>query len=154
MRRRAMQVARRDRQHLQHTRSMKHPPAAPRGIGLARCLVRRAPRTHPFCMALPARQQLILAEAVAEIDAPYPGRGDAGARWDGLALTIRNRLASRHRAALATGMEEPGPILSQEQVLQTMTQLVEKGLLAVARGADYTRRVSVTAAGRAALPGE
>jgi hypothetical protein len=105
-------------------------------------------------MKLPARQQLVLVEAVAEIDAPYPGAGNEGPRWDGLAFTIRNRLASRHRAALATGFDKPGPILSQEQVLQTMTQLVEKGLLEVARGADYTRRVRVTDAGRAALPPE
>ena len=81
------------------------------------------------------------------LDVVYP-------RWDGLALTIRNRLASRHRAALATGIEQPGPMLSQEQVVQVMTQLVDKGLLVVARGADYTRRVSVTEAGRAALPAE
>jgi hypothetical protein len=50
-------------------------------------------------------------------------------------------------------MEEPGPVLSEAQVLQVMTQLVEKGLLVVARGADYTKRVSMTDAGRAALPG-
>jgi hypothetical protein len=105
-------------------------------------------------MTLSPRQRLVLSEAVAEIDMPYPGSGDAGSRWDGLAFTIRNRLASRHRAALATGFDKPGPILSQEQVLQTMTQLVDKGLLSVARGADYTRRVSVTAEGRAALPPE
>ena len=102
--------------------------------------------------AITARQLLVLVEAVAEMDTPYPGRGEGGPRWDGLALTIRNRIASRHRAALATGMETPGPILSQEQVLQVMNQLVEKGLLTVARGADYTRRVTVTEAGRAALP--
>ena len=105
-------------------------------------------------MKLTARQQLVLVEAVAEIDTPYPGSGEGGPRWDGLAFTIRNRLAARHRAALATGIEQPGPILSQEQVLQIMTQLVDKGLLAVARGADYTRRVNVTAAGREALPAE
>ena len=105
-------------------------------------------------MSLTARQLLVLSEAVAEIDTPYPGSGDAGPRWDGLVLTIRNRLASRHRAALATGFDKPGPILSQEQVLQVMNQLVDKGLLLVARGADYTRRVSVTVDGRAALPTE
>lgn len=105
-------------------------------------------------MTLTARQQLVLAEAVAEIDAPYPGTGDRGPRWDGLAFTIRNRIAGRHRAALATGLDRPGPILSQEQVLQIMTQLVDKGLLAVARGEDYTRRVNVTDAGRAALPAD
>ena len=104
--------------------------------------------------ALTARQRLVLSEAVAEIDTPYPGRSEEGPRWDGLALTIRNRVASRHRAALATGLEEPGPMLSQEQVLQIMTQLVDKGLLTVARGADYTRRVTVTDEGRAALPKE
>ena len=103
-------------------------------------------------MSLTARQLLVLSEAVAEIDTPYPGSGDAGPRWDGLVLTIRNRLASRHRAALATGLEEPGPMLSEPQVLQIMTQLVDKGLLTVARGADYTRRVGVTEAGRASLP--
>jgi hypothetical protein len=103
-------------------------------------------------MTLTARQRLVLVEAVAEIDTPYPGRGEGGPRWDGLALTIRNRLAARHRSARATGLEEPGPMFSQEQVLQVMTQLVDKGLLTVARGADYTRRVSVTDAGRAALP--
>ncbi len=103
-------------------------------------------------LSLSARQRLVLVEAVAEIDTLYPGSGEGGPRWDGLAFTIRNRLASRHRAALATGLDTPGPILSQEQVLQVMTQLVDKGLLAVARGADYTRRVSVTEAGRAALP--
>ena len=108
----------------------------------------------PSTPSLTARQRLVFSEAVAEIDTPYPGSGDAGARWDGLVLTIRNRLASRHRAALATGFDKPGPILSQEQVLQIMTQLVDKGLLTVARGADYTRRVTVTPAGRAALPPE
>ena len=102
--------------------------------------------------SLTARQRLVLSEAVAEIDTPYPGRGEGGPRWDGLALTIRNRVASRHRSALATGLEEPGPMLSQEQVIQIMTQLVDKGLLTVARGADYTRRVNVTPEGRAALP--
>jgi hypothetical protein len=101
-------------------------------------------------MPLTARQRLVLSEAVAEIDTPYPGRGEGGPRWDGLALTIRNRLASRHRAARSTGLEEPGPMLSQEQVVQIMTQLVDKGLLTVARGADYTRRVQATEAGRAA----
>ena len=103
-------------------------------------------------MPLTARQQLILSEAIAEIDAPYPGRSAEGPRWDGLALTIRNRIASRHRAALSTGMETPGPMFSEEQVLQVMNQLVEKGLLTVARGADYSRRVMVTGPGRAALP--
>ncbi|MGZ8378046.1 MAG: hypothetical protein ACXWZS_04300 [Gemmatirosa sp.] len=105
-------------------------------------------------MTLTARQRLVFEEAAAEIDIPYPGSGDRGARWDGLAFSIRNRLAARHRSALATGMEQPGPMLSQEQVTQIMTQLVEKGLLTVARGADYTRRVHVTAEGRALLPAE
>jgi len=104
-------------------------------------------------MTLTARQQLVLVEAVAEIDTPYPG-SSGGPRWDGLAFTIRNRLAARHRAALATGLEKPGPIFSEDQVRQIMTQLVDKGLLAVARGADYTRRVAVTDAGRGALPAE
>jgi hypothetical protein len=103
-------------------------------------------------MPLSARQQLVLSEAVAEIDTPYPGMGEGGPRWDGLVLTIRNRLAARHRTALATGFDKPGPMLSPEQVAQILTQLVDKGLLTVARGADYTRRVSVTEAGRAALP--
>lgn len=102
-------------------------------------------------MTLTARQRLVLVEAVAEIDAPYPGRGDAGPRSDGLALTIRNRLAARHRTALATGMDTPGPMLSEDQVVQIMKQLVDKGLLAVARGADYTRRTTVTPEGRAVL---
>ena len=102
--------------------------------------------------ALPARQRLVLVEAAAEIDMPYPGKGAGGARWDGLAFTIRDRLLARHRSAVATGMEQPGPVLSEAQVLQVMTQLVEKGLLVVARGADYTKRVTVTDAGRAALP--
>ena len=101
---------------------------------------------------LTARQALVLAEAVAEIDTPYPGRHEAGPRWDGLALSIRNRVASRHRVARATGFDKPGLMLSEDQVLQLMTQLVDKGLLTVARGADYTRRVTVTEAGRAALP--
>jgi hypothetical protein len=114
--------------------------------------VRRAARRHLFDMPLTARQQLVLAEAVAEIDTPYPGSGGKGPRWDGLALTIRNRIASRHRAARATGLEEPGPMLSEDQVLQIMNQLVDKGLLVAARGADYSRRVEVTEAGRAALP--
>ena len=105
-------------------------------------------------MALTARQQLVFSEAVAEIDTPYPGSGDRGTRWDGLAFTIRNRLAARHRAALANGLDRPGPILSQEQVQQIMTQLVDKGLLSVARGDDYTRRVRITDAGRAALAAE
>ena len=103
-------------------------------------------------MTLTPRQRLVLVEAVAEMDTPYPGRSEEGPRWDGLALTIRNRIASRHRSALATGMEEPGPMLSQEQVVQILTQLVDKGLLVAARGADYSRRVLVTEAGRAALP--
>lgn len=102
-------------------------------------------------MTLTARQRLVLAEAVAEIDTPYPGSGGEGPRWDGLLLTIRNRVASRHRSALAIGMEEPGPMLSEPQVLQIMTQLVDKELLLVARGADYSKRVRVTEAGRAAL---
>jgi DNA-binding PadR family transcriptional regulator len=105
-------------------------------------------------MPLTARQQLVLVEAVAEIDTPLPGSGESGPRWDGLVLTIRNRLAARHRTALATGFDKPGPMLSEQQVVQILTQLVEKGLLTVARGADYTRRVSVTEAGRAALPVE
>jgi hypothetical protein len=105
-------------------------------------------------VTLTARQRLVLSEAVAEIDIPYPGGGAGGPRWDGLALSIRNRLAARHRAARATGLEEPGPMLSESQVVQIMTQLCDKGLLSVARGADYTRRVSVTAEGRAALPTE
>jgi hypothetical protein len=103
-------------------------------------------------MPLTARQQLVLVEAVAEIDTPYPGMGEGGPRWDGLVLTIRNRLAARHRTALATGFDKPGPMLSQDQVVQILTQLVDKGLLTVARGADYTRRVTVTEAGRAELP--
>lgn len=105
-------------------------------------------------MTLTARQRLLLAEAIAEIDAPYPGSGDEGTRWDELVLTIRNRLAARHRSALATGFDKPGPMLSQEQVVQVLTQLVDKGLLTVARGADYTRRAKVTEAGRAAMPAE
>lgn len=103
-------------------------------------------------MRLTARQQLVLAEAAADVDTPHPGSGSDGPRWDGLVLAIRNRLAARHRSALATGFDTPGPMLSEDQVAQLMTQLVDKGLLAVARGADYTRRVTVTAAGRAALP--
>lgn len=102
-------------------------------------------------MTLTARQQLVLAEVVAEIDVVLPG-SDVGPRWDGLVMDIRNRLAARHRSALATGMEKPGPMLSSEQVAQILTQLCDKGLLIVARGADYTRRVRVTEAGRAALP--
>lgn len=102
---------------------------------------------------LTARQRLVLAEAVAEIDTPYPGSSEAGPRWDGLVLTIRNRVASRHRAALATGFDKPGPMFSEDQVAQLLTQLVDKGLLVVARGADYTRRATVTTAGRAALAG-
>ena len=105
-------------------------------------------------MKLTERQRLVLTEAIAEHDVPYPGGGEGGPRWDGLAFTIRNRLASRHRSAMATGLEKPGPMLSEEQVLQIMTQLVDKGLLSVARGADYTRRVTVTDAGRAELRAE
>ena len=105
-------------------------------------------------LKLSARQQLVLAEVIAEVDIPMPGGGEGGPRWDGLVLDIRNRLAARHRSALATGMERPGPMLSAEQVAQILTQLVEKGLLTVARGADYSRRVQVTDAGRAALPKE
>ena len=103
-------------------------------------------------MTLTARQRLVLLEVVAELDVGMPG-GD-GPRWDGLVLDIRNRLAARHRSALATGMETPGPMLSGEQVAQILTQLVDKGLVTVARGADYTRRVQVTAEGRAAVPPE
>ena len=99
---------------------------------------------------LTARQLLVLGEVVAECDVPMPGTGDGGPRWDGLVLAIRNRLAARHRSALATGMEKPGPMLSAEQVAQILTQLADKGLITVARGADYTRRVQVTEAGRAA----
>jgi hypothetical protein len=105
-------------------------------------------------VTLTARQRLVLVEVAAEVDTPLPGRGEGGPRWDGLVLDIRNRLAARHRSALATGMEKPGPMLSAEQVTQILTQLCEKGLLVVARGADYTRRVQVTEAGRAALPTE
>jgi hypothetical protein len=103
-------------------------------------------------MTLTPRQRMVLTEVAAEVDTPVPGRGAGGPRWDGLVLDIRNRLAARHRAALATGMEHPAPMLSAEQLTQVLTQLVEKGLLEVARGADYTRRVQVTEAGRAALP--
>ena len=102
-------------------------------------------------MTLTARQRLVLAEVLAEIDAAIPG-GGGGPRWDGLVLDIRNRLAARHRTTLATGMETPGPMLSGDQVGQILTQLADKGLLVVARGADYSRRVQVTEAGRAALP--
>lgn len=105
-------------------------------------------------MTITARQRLVLVEAAAEIDTPYPGSTDEGARWDDVAFTIRNRVAARHRTAVSTGFDKPGPMLSQEQVLQIMTQLVDKGMLAVARGADYTRRVTVTPAGRAELPVE
>jgi hypothetical protein len=104
-------------------------------------------------VTLTARQKLVLREVLAEVDVPLPG-GAGGPRWDGLALGIRTRLAARHRTALATGMEEPCPMLSESQVAQIMTQLVDKGLLSVARGADYTRRVCVTPEGRAALPTE
>lgn len=99
---------------------------------------------------LTARQRLILAEVIGEVDVPVPGEGEVGPRWDGLVLAIRNRLAARHRSARATGMEKPGIMPSAEQVAQILTQLVDKGLLTVARGADYTRRVQVTEAGRAA----
>jgi len=102
--------------------------------------------------SLTARQQLVLGEVIAEIDVALPG--GEGPRWDGLVLDIRNRLAARHRSALSTGMETPGPMLSESQVAQLMTQLCDKGLLVVARGADYTKRVRVTEAGRAALPTE
>jgi DNA-binding MarR family transcriptional regulator len=105
-------------------------------------------------VTLTPRQRLILAEVLAEVATPVPGDGGVGPRWDGLVLDIRNRLAARHRAALASGMEKPGPMLSGEQVAQILTQLVDKGLLTVARGADYSRRVRVTEAGRAALPAE
>jgi hypothetical protein len=105
-------------------------------------------------VTLTARQRLVLAEVLAEIDTPVPGQGGEGPRWDGLVLDIRNRLAARHRSALAIGMEKPGPMLSSEQVAQIMTQLVDKGLLTVARGTDYSRRVQATEAGRAALPPE
>ena len=105
-------------------------------------------------MTLTARQRLVLAEVVAEVDTPGPGESGVGPRWDGVVLDIRNRLAARHRSALATGMEKPGPMLSGEQVAQILTQLVDKGLLEAARGADYTRRVRLTEAGRAALPPE
>jgi hypothetical protein len=98
---------------------------------------------------LTARQRLILAEVIGEVDVPVPG-GEGGPRWDGLVLDIRNRLAARHRSARATGMEKPGIMPSAEQVAQILNQLVDKGLLTVARGADYTRRVQVTEAGRAA----
>ena len=105
-------------------------------------------------MPLTARQQLVLAEAVAQIDTPLPWQGDVGPRWDGLVLSIRNRLAARHRTALATGFDKPGSMFSEQQVAQILTQLVDKGLLVVARGADYTKRVTVTEAGRGALPAE
>jgi DNA-binding MarR family transcriptional regulator len=103
-------------------------------------------------VTLTARQRLVLAEVIAEVDTPAPGEGGVGPRWDGLVLDIRNRLAARHRTALATGMEKPGPMLSAEQVAQILTQLADKGLLAAARGADYSRRVRLTEAGREALP--
>lgn len=102
-------------------------------------------------MTLTARQRLILAEVLAEVDAAIPG---GGPRWDGLVLDMRTRLAARHRTALATGMEQPGPILSGDQVARVLAQLADKGLLVVVRGADYSRRVQVTEAGRAALPRE
>ena len=102
-------------------------------------------------MTLTARQRLVLTEVLAELGVPG---GENGVRWDGLVLGIRNRLAARHRSALVIGLEKPGPILSAEQVTQILTQLVDKGLLVVARGADYTKRVTVTEAGRGALPAE
>lgn len=101
---------------------------------------------------LTERQRVVLAEAIAEIDTPYPGKHESGPRYDQLVLTIRNRVASRHRAAHATGMEKPGIMLSEDQVRQLVEQLVEKGLLVVARAADYSKRVSVTDAGRDAVP--
>lgn len=105
--------------------------------------------------ALTPRQRLVLTEAVAEIDLPpLPNAGPvdpSGPRLDSLAYTIRNRLLARYRAATATGLDRPGLTLTQEQVQQVVTQLVDKGLLVVARGADYTRRVAVTEAGRALL---
>ena len=100
-------------------------------------------------MTLTARQRLVLAEVLAEVDAASPS---GGPRWDGLVLDIRNRVAARHRMALASGMEQPGPMLSGDQVAQVLTQLADKGLLVVGRGADYSRRVQLTDAGRAALP--
>jgi hypothetical protein len=102
-------------------------------------------------VTLTERQRLVLAEVVAEIDVGAQGDGP---RWDGLVLDIRNRLAARHRGALASGMEKPGPMLSGDQIVQILTQLADKGLLVAARGADYSRRVQVTDAGRAALPPE
>ncbi len=104
-------------------------------------------------MKLTARQQLVLAETVAEVDLPIAANAGGGPRWDGLVLSIRNRLAARHRAALSTRLETPGPVLSAEQVAQILGQLVDKGLITVARGADYSRRVQVTETGRATLPG-
>jgi len=106
----------------------------------------------PSATKLTPRQLLVLSEAVSDIDVPLPGQGEGGPRWDGLGLSIRNRLLARHRKALATGFDKPGLTLTEDQVLQIMNQLVDKGLLTVARGADYTRRVAVTDAGRAALP--
>jgi hypothetical protein len=99
---------------------------------------------------LTERQRLILSEVIAEVDVPVPGEGEGGPRWDGLVLDLRNRFAARHRSARATGMEKPGIMPSADQVAQILNQLVDKGLLTVARGADYTRRVQVTEAGRAA----
>ena len=98
-------------------------------------------------MTLTARQRLVLAEVLAELGVPG---GENGVRWDGLVLGIRNRLIARHRSALRIGMEKPGIVLSADQLTQILTQLVDKGLLTVARGADYTRRVQATEAGRAA----
>jgi hypothetical protein len=125
--------------------------AGPRGLIFR---ARATDRLTSPRMPLTARQQLVLVEAVAEIDTPYPGSGDVGPRWDGLVLTIRNRLMARYRTAVSTGFDKPGIMLSPEQVAQILTQLVDKGLLVVARGADYTRRVTVTDAGRAELPTE
>ena len=45
---------------------------------------------------------------------------------------------------MTTGFDKPGLMLSEDQVLQIMNQLVDKGLIAVARGADYSRRVTIT----------
>ena len=103
-------------------------------------------------MTLTARQRLVLTHVVEEIDTPLHREG--GPRWDGLVLSIRNLLLARHRSAVTIGLEKPGLVLSAEQVAQILTQLVDKGLLTVARGADYTRRVQVTEAGRAALSRE
>src|SRR3712207_9009652 len=58
----------------------------------------------------------------------FRSQGEGGPRWDGLVLTIRNRLMARARSAIATGFDKPGPMLSEPQVAQILTQLVEKGL--------------------------